>query len=139
MISIIKFPIANKHNKMKLKSILLFAITLSSLYCTAGKNKTNETTEISRVVENFKVNKEYRTHKDVIVTINATKPNTNKKCDVSVRVTDSKGEVVYKSEIKGTEVTEISDDRVVIGNEYWPSLKINKDHNSGKINGIIRE
>jgi hypothetical protein len=128
---------------MKLKSInraiLLFAITLSSLYCTAGKNKTNETTEISRVVENFKVNKEYRTYKDVIVTINTTKPNANKKCDVSVRVTDTKGEVVYKSEIKGTEVTEISDDLVIIGNECWPALKINKDHNSGRINGIIRE
>jgi hypothetical protein len=117
----------------------LFAITLSSLNCISGKNKTIETTEITRVVENFKVNKEYRTYKDVIVTLTTTKPNANKKCDVSVRVTDTKGEVVYKSEIKGIEVTEISDDRVIIGNEYWPSLKINKDHNSGRINGIIRE
>jgi hypothetical protein len=128
---------------MKLKSInraiLLFAILLSSLNCIAGKNKTYDTTEITRVVENFKVNKEYRTYKDVIVTLTTTKPNVNKKCDVSVRVTDTKGEVVYKSEIKGTEVTEISDDRVIIGNEYWPFLKINKDHNSGRINGIIRE
>jgi hypothetical protein len=128
---------------MKLKSInraiLLFAILLSSLFCVAGKNKTYETSEITRVVENFKVNKEYRTYKDVIVTLTTTKPNTNKKCDVSVRITDTKGEVVYKSEIKGTEVTVISDDRVIIGNEYWPSLKINKDHNSGRINGIIRE
>jgi hypothetical protein len=121
------------------RAILLFAITLSSLYCTAGKNKTNETTEICRVVENFKVNKEYRTYKDVIVTLTTTKPNVNKKCDVSVRVTDTKGEVVYKSEIKDTEIAEISDEAVVIGNAYWPSLKINKDHNSGRINGIIRE
>jgi hypothetical protein len=121
------------------KAILLFAILITSLNCTAGKNKTNETIEISRVVENFKVNKEYRTYKDVIVTLTTTKPNANKKSNVSVRVTNTKGEVVYKSEIKGTEVTEISDDRVIIGNEYWPSLKINKDHNSGRINGIIRE
>jgi hypothetical protein len=128
---------------MKLKSInraiLLFAITLSSLNCIAGKNKATDTTEISRVVENFKVNKEYRTYKDVIVRLTTTKPNTNKKCDVSVRVSDTKGEVVYKSEIKDTEIAEISDEAVVIGNAYWPSLKINKDHNSGRINGIIRE
>jgi hypothetical protein len=128
---------------MKLKSInraiLLFAIALSSLYCTAGKNKTIETTEITRVVENFKVNKEYRTYKDVIVTINATKPNAENKCNVSVRITDAKGVVVYKAEIKDTQLTEVSEDLVIIGNEYWPSLKINKDHNSGRINGIIRE
>jgi hypothetical protein len=128
---------------MKLKSIrraiLLFAILLSSLYCAAGKNKTAETNEISRVVENFKVNKEYRTYKDVIVTINATKPNAENKCNVNVRITDAKGVVVYKAEIKDTQLTEISDDLVIIGNEYWPSLKINKDHNSGRINGIIRE
>jgi hypothetical protein len=128
---------------MKLKSInraiLLFAITLSSLYCAAGKNKTTETTEITRVVENFKVNKEYRTYKDVIVTISATKPNAENKCNVSVRITDAKGVVVYKAEIKDTQLTEVSDDLVIIGNEYWPSLKINKDHNSGRINGIIRE
>jgi hypothetical protein len=128
---------------MKLKSIygaiLVFAITLSSLYCTAGKNKTYETTEISRVVENFKINKEYSTYNDVIVTINATKPNADNKCNVSVRITDAKGVVVYKAEIKNTQLTEVSDDLVIIGNEYWPSLKINKDHNSGRINGIIRE
>jgi hypothetical protein len=120
------------------RAILLFAILLSSLYCTAGKNKTYETTEISRVVENFKVNKEYRTYNDVIVTLTTTKPSTNKKCDVTVRITDTKGEVVYKTELKDTEIAEISDEAVVIGNEYWPTLKINKDHNSGRINGIIR-
>jgi hypothetical protein len=125
--------------KLTHKVILLFAILLSTLNCTAGKNKTYETTEISRVVENFKVNKEYRTYKDVIVTINATKPNAENKCNVSVRITDTKGVVVYKAEIKDTQLTEVSDDLVVIGNEYWPSLKINKDHNSGRINGIIRE
>jgi hypothetical protein len=85
------------------------------------------------------VNKEYRTYKDVIVTINATKPNAENKCNVSVRITDAKGVVVYKAEIKDTQLTEVSDDLVIIGNEYWPSLKINKDHNSGRINGIIRE
>jgi hypothetical protein len=121
------------------RTILLFAILLSSLNCTAGKNKTYETTEISRVVENFKVNKDYRTYKDVIVTINATKPNVDNKCNVSVRITDAKGAVVYKAEIKDTQLTEVSDDLVIIGNEYWPSLKINKDHNSGRVNGIIRE
>jgi hypothetical protein len=125
--------------KLTHKVILLFAILLSTFYCTAGKNKTYETTEISRVVENFKVNKEYRTYKDVIVTINATKPNAENKCNVSVRITDAKGVVVYKAEIKDTQLTEVSDDLVIIGNEYWPSLKINKDHNSGRINGIIRE
>jgi hypothetical protein len=128
---------------MKLKSInraiLLFAILLSSLNCIAGKNKTAETTEISRVVENFKVNNEHRTYKDVVVTINATKPNAENKCNVNVRITDTKGVVVYKVEIKDTQLTEVTDDLVIIGNEYWPALKINKDHNSGKINGIIRE
>jgi hypothetical protein len=128
---------------MKIKSIsraiLLFAILLISLNCIAGKNKATDTTEISRVVENFKVNKEYRTYKDVIVTINATKPNAENKCNASVRITDAKGVVVYKAEIKDTQLAEVSDDLIIIGNEYWPSLKINKDHNSGRINGIIRE
>jgi hypothetical protein len=35
----------------------------------------NDITDISSIVENFKVNKHYRSYSDVIVTINATKPN----------------------------------------------------------------
>jgi hypothetical protein len=128
-----------KIESIKQRLLLLAIILISTLYCAAGKNKTNETTEISRVVETLKVNKDYRSYSNVIVKINATKPNAENKCNVSVRITDAKGVVVYKTDIKDTQLTEVSDDLVIIGNEYWPSLKINKDRNSGRINGIIRE